>query len=114
MGTVAGNKPERIEDLFVAYDVDVGVYGVRFNVVSTHRSPPLPTRPPSTTQTWGGRFIFARLNPLPISGGASAVDRTPYGSLLQHKHVAEGSFCILHVFEGPGYGLHVGMILRSP
>ena len=26
MGTIAGNKPERVEDLFVAYDVDVGVY----------------------------------------------------------------------------------------
>ena len=32
IGTIAGNKPERIEDLFVAYDIDVGVYGIRFNV----------------------------------------------------------------------------------
>ena len=43
---------------------------------------------------------------------ASANNRTPYGSLPQRQKCGAGF--ILHVFEGPGYGLHVFIFTCSP
>ena len=46
-----------------------------------------------------------------VTGTLASIDhRTP--SLLQRKKC--GGRFILHVFEGPGYGLHVEMNLRPP
>lgn len=52
MGSVTGAKPDRIEKLFCAYDVDVGVYGVRANrgppILGAHARPRSQNNPQKT------------------------------------------------------------------